>query len=307
MAIEAETDPALHPVRTRSEVASYLGYLLRRIWMLGGQASEACAHADDESGHSARLRLKELSVLQLLGADGPASQQDLADRLGINRSIMVKVIDGLERDGFVLRTRDPNDRRRYALQMTDAGSTRAAALRAWSHAIETALLAPLGAPQRRRVVALLATLAAAHGPAQPVPLNGSLLWLVMAVHHALETVGDAVLTPFGLTIRSFVALAILDDEPCAQGRLGALLSIGPTATVELVDQLEHLGVLRRVRSAADRRQYRIELTAAGSALHRQARPVVEAASEAFSAPLGPAGREELLSLLTTLARITADA
>lgn len=304
--IEAENDPALHPVRARSEVASYLGYLLRRIWMLGGQVSETCAHAGDESGHSARLRLKELAVLQLLGAQGPASQQELADRLAINRSMMVKVIDGLEQDGFVLRIRDRKDRRRYALEVTDAGSTRATALRAWSRTIETALLAPLGGHQRRRVVALLAMLGAAHGPAQPAPLNGSLLWLVMAVHHALETVGDAVLTPFGLTVRSFVALAILDDEPCAQGRLGALLSIGPTATVELVDQLEHLGVLRRVRSVADRRQYRIELTDAGSELHRQARPVVEAASEAFSAPLGPAGREELLALLAALARISAD-
>jgi DNA-binding MarR family transcriptional regulator len=51
---------------------------------------------------------------QCLGllADGPSAPSKLAERLGLTTGAMTKVLDRLERDGYVTRTPDPDDRRR---------------------------------------------------------------------------------------------------------------------------------------------------------------------------------------------------
>ncbi|MCX4093463.1 MarR family winged helix-turn-helix transcriptional regulator [Nocardia sp. alder85J] len=55
------------------------------------------------------------------------SQQEIADALGIDRSEVVRLVDGLERAGLVIRQRDTVDRRKHCLSITEAG--RAARLR----------------------------------------------------------------------------------------------------------------------------------------------------------------------------------
>ena len=60
-------------------------------------------------------------MLSTLEAVGPCSQQQLVEALHVNRSMMVKLIDGLEARGLVERRRNPDDRRSYALYPTAAG------------------------------------------------------------------------------------------------------------------------------------------------------------------------------------------
>lgn len=302
-----EPDRPSQAVRTRSEVASYLGYLLRQIRVLAARCSAAGVAAPGAEGLGDRGRLKEMAVLLLLRQDGPASQQELADRLAINRSVMVKVIDELERNGLAHRAQDPLDRRRHAVTITAAGARRAAALVDWAHDVESAIVAPLEPNARCRLVELLGALSSAHRPALPPPLGTALLWLVTALDHDLEEYVDDELAPLGLTTRSFVALALVDGACGAQAGLGAAMAIGPAATVELVDQLERAGLARRVRSSEDRRQYRLELTDHGESLRRAARPVLEAASDRFADHLGEAGREELLGLLGRIVGATEPA
>src|SRR5438445_12084361 len=72
-----------------------------------------------------RLAPMGLSV-QLCGvlnrlAVGPISQHDLGDQLGIDRTTMVELIDDLEKQGAVIRRRNPADRRSYALSLTPRG------------------------------------------------------------------------------------------------------------------------------------------------------------------------------------------
>ena len=74
-----------------------------------------------------RLAPMGLSV-QLCGvlsqlAEGPISQQALGEQLGIDRTTMVELIDGLERQRAVVRRRNPSDRRSYALALTPRGRT----------------------------------------------------------------------------------------------------------------------------------------------------------------------------------------
>jgi DNA-binding MarR family transcriptional regulator len=64
---------------------------------------------------------RDFLVLDALGGQNWESQADLAERLGINRTIMVQVIDRLEASGDVKRTRDPGNRRQYVLSLTEPG------------------------------------------------------------------------------------------------------------------------------------------------------------------------------------------
>lgn len=68
------------------------------------------------------LNVQMCGVLNLL-AQGPISQHDLGDQLGIDRTTMVELIDELERKGAVIRRRNPADRRSYALSLTPRGRT----------------------------------------------------------------------------------------------------------------------------------------------------------------------------------------
>jgi MarR family transcriptional regulator for hemolysin len=51
----------------------------------------------------------------------PLSQRALADQVGVEGPSMVSMLDRLERDGFVVRTASPLDRRVKLVQLTDAG------------------------------------------------------------------------------------------------------------------------------------------------------------------------------------------
>ncbi|MFC0865710.1 MarR family winged helix-turn-helix transcriptional regulator [Sphaerimonospora cavernae] len=83
------------------------------------------------------LRSKDFVVLMAVDALGPQSQQQLARAHDIDRTTMVSVVDGLERLGLVRRSRDPDDRRKYAVALTAEGQS---LLR---HKLEPAMLAAL--------------------------------------------------------------------------------------------------------------------------------------------------------------------
>ncbi|AYN30656.1 MarR family transcriptional regulator [Streptomyces albus] len=67
------------------------------------------------------LRLPHFAVLSALSDFGSPAQHELADRLGLNRSHLVGYLDLLEARGLVRRERDPVDRRRMRVALTDAG------------------------------------------------------------------------------------------------------------------------------------------------------------------------------------------
>lgn len=68
----------------------------------------------------------EISVLQfglirMLAMDGEHSLKDLSQKIMVDSSTLVPSIDALERKGIVFRHRDPQDRRRVVIGLTDAG------------------------------------------------------------------------------------------------------------------------------------------------------------------------------------------
>jgi DNA-binding MarR family transcriptional regulator len=62
-----------------------------------------------------------LAVLAVVGSDGPAVQQRISERLGVDRTTMVALIDALEVSRLVRRQRDPADRRGQLVWLTTKG------------------------------------------------------------------------------------------------------------------------------------------------------------------------------------------
>ncbi|WP_405702997.1 MarR family winged helix-turn-helix transcriptional regulator [Streptomyces sp. NBC_01383] len=101
------------------------------------------------------LRLWHMSVLAALVDFGPHVQRELAARLAIDRSDIVKIVDDLAVAGLVERARDTTDRRRVTVTVGPAGRTLLDRLHEEALAVQDDLLAPLTTVERRRLAALL--------------------------------------------------------------------------------------------------------------------------------------------------------
>lgn len=73
-----------------------------------------------------RLSEGKFVVLFLLhGLPEGLSPHELADRAGVTRATITGLLDGLERDGFLARHRDQEDRRKVSVRLTASGQATA--------------------------------------------------------------------------------------------------------------------------------------------------------------------------------------
>lgn len=140
------TEPALTP-----RLSARLTYLLKR------------ALADLEDLHAEHLAPvgvtgRELGVMLLLEGRDLLSQQQVAERFGVDRTTMVGLVDALEAKGLVARRPDAEDRRRNVLELTgDGHAALARAVRASDDA-ERRLLGGLDDAEAAQLRALLTRL-----------------------------------------------------------------------------------------------------------------------------------------------------
>ena len=92
---------------------------------------------------------RELGVMFGLFDHEPTSQQQVAGRLGVDRTTMVALLDALEAKGLVTRHPDADDRRRNVVELTDVGRETLTQATRVSDAAEAEFLAPLPAPAAR--------------------------------------------------------------------------------------------------------------------------------------------------------------
>ncbi len=138
-------------------------FLLKK---LGMAARELSAGAYEEFG----LHPYHHAILALLDEGSTETQGAIAEALGYDKGQLVGLLDELEQDGFIERRRDPSDRRRQTVQITDAGRKALERLRRIAERVEREFLAPLDESQRRQLHALLLALGEQHLPScRPVP------------------------------------------------------------------------------------------------------------------------------------------
>lgn len=145
-------------------LAGRLGYLLKHAQL---RLAELTAAAMAPFGVTGR----ECAVLIAVDSQAPLSQQEVAHRLGVDRTTMVTLIDDLENKGLVQRRRDPDDRRKNTVALTGAGHIALDGASRAGEEAERRFLAPLSGDEaamlRRALHAIVFPQPAHAAPSRP--------------------------------------------------------------------------------------------------------------------------------------------
>jgi MarR family transcriptional regulator for hemolysin len=96
----------------------------------------------------------------------------------------------------------------------------------------------------------------------PADLHDDLLVLLSDVARHIGTYGDRLAKAHGITRAQLIILARLDREPdLSQCELATIAEVSPMTIARLIDRLEALGLVARCADPADRRIWRLRLTA----------------------------------------------
>ena len=113
------------------------------------------AHAFNAALEPLGIQGKHFGVLLVLHQQGPVNQRQLTDRLGSDKSGMVRMIDDLEARGICQRRPDPTDRRAHSVELTPAGHELFAAAERTAAHVSTDLLGEFTNDERDQLVELL--------------------------------------------------------------------------------------------------------------------------------------------------------
>jgi DNA-binding MarR family transcriptional regulator len=102
------------------------------------------------------MRLKHFMVLGFLAERDGIPQQELGDVCGVDANNLVLLLNELEVAGFAQRRRDPLDRRRHIVEITELGRTTFRRGEQVREGVEDVVLARLDADERETLRRLLA-------------------------------------------------------------------------------------------------------------------------------------------------------
>jgi len=119
------------------------------------------------------LSVNGFLVLVVLDDEGSDTQTSLAERLSIDRSAMVAVVDELESQGLVERRRSTGDRRTVPLHVTEKGTRVAAQARAATDASNKRIFAGFSSADQNVFYDLLVRMADAVVPQVDESASGS--------------------------------------------------------------------------------------------------------------------------------------
>ena len=129
--------------------------------------------------------------------------------------------------------------------------------------------------------------------------------LVGQIHLQATAFIDEALAPFGLVRGTFDVLTALRRTGApyclTPKELSHHLLLSGAGLTSRLNKLEALHLIARTPEPADRRTVRVQLTTLGEEVINEAIPAVFAAQAARLAPLGPEGRQRLLTGLTEFA------
>lgn len=122
---DASTSPLVGPIRETGDPSPELDAVVPELWDSAGfllsKAADQIERLFADALRPHGISPRQYGVLASIFRQGPQSQQQLGERLGIDRTTMVNIIDHLEDSGLVTRIRDRVDRRRYAITLSAKG------------------------------------------------------------------------------------------------------------------------------------------------------------------------------------------
>src|ERR1700761_822116 len=123
---------------------------LALVTMLSKSVYSAVADRDGSS-----FKIKQVVALSYLRELGAVGQKYLGAVLCLDANNTVLLLNDLERDGLIVRKRDPEDRRRHVVELTETGMNVLREAELGMSEIEESLLAALDEDQRKQLRTLL--------------------------------------------------------------------------------------------------------------------------------------------------------
>jgi DNA-binding MarR family transcriptional regulator len=102
------------------------------------------------------MRLKPYMVLDFLREHGPIPQQALGEAMMLDPNNLVLLLNEVEAAGHARRRRDPDDRRRHIVELTDEGREALGRAEAGMESVEDLVMANLSSSERATLRKLLA-------------------------------------------------------------------------------------------------------------------------------------------------------
>lgn len=119
---------------------------------------------------------------------------------------------------------------------------------------------------------------------------------------------DSVRQAGSLSMAHFRALAVLDEEGALPaGRIAAAAHVTPASVTQMLDHLEQEGLVRRERSAEDRRVVVVSLTDEGAARYAAKRETFRRRWEGLFGDLTPAEQDAGIRVLLRLTALLDEA
>ena len=101
------------------------------------------------------IKLRQLMLLSYLRAGAPALQQQLCEALWLDPNNCVLLLNEMEEMGYVERRRDPADRRRHVVELTDEGRVALERAERAQETIGDELLSPLSDEEQATLRSML--------------------------------------------------------------------------------------------------------------------------------------------------------
>ncbi len=137
----------------RGPLPGYYGYNLRIAQVaVFENFSKIVGRLADRMGE---LTPGRFSLLMLLKHNPGINQTDLSRAVGLDKSTLTPALDQLERKGLIIRERTANDRRTYALSLSERGEALLADLTAKVERHEENIVAALSDAERAALLRLL--------------------------------------------------------------------------------------------------------------------------------------------------------
>jgi DNA-binding MarR family transcriptional regulator len=123
-------------------------------WLLGRAAARGRSLVA-EALAAEGMKMWHHVVLSAVRDLAPVAQADLGRSVRLDPKDLVGILNDLQAQGLVVRAPDPNDRRKNAVSLTDAGVRLLKRCEKVAREANDALLAPLSAAERDRFMDLL--------------------------------------------------------------------------------------------------------------------------------------------------------